>query len=57
MYALKTEEQMMICFIAKKEVLPSAYRVVQVNIEKLHGGKAVLREFTAPMTKAVGFER
>lgn len=29
------------------EVLPSAYRLVQVYIEKLHGGKAVLRQAKA----------
>jgi ribose 5-phosphate isomerase A len=38
------------------EVLPTAYRIVQVNIERLYGGKAVLREFQAPMTKAVRLE-
>ena len=37
------------------EVLPTAYRIVQVNIERLYGGKAILREFQAPMTKAVCF--
>ncbi len=29
------------------EVLPSAYRLVQVTIERLHGGKAVLRQAKA----------
>lgn len=34
------------------EVLPSAYKLVMVNIERILGGKAVLRDYQAAMTKA-----
>ena len=37
------------------EVLPSAYRLVQETIEKLHQGKATLREFSGAKSKAVIF--
>ena len=37
------------------EVLPSAYRLVQETIEKLHQGKAILREFSGAKSKAVIF--
>ena len=34
------------------EVLPSAFKIVQFTVEKRYGGKCVLRESSAPRTKA-----
>ena len=37
----------------KKQVLPSAYRLVKETIERKHQGKAILREFSGAKSKAV----
>jgi ribose 5-phosphate isomerase A len=34
------------------EVLPSAYKIIQLAIEKRYGGKSILRESSVPRTKA-----